>query len=426
MRYKPTEQVKDKAMMVYNRKLLLLIFVFCASVLFSLTYLFFFQGIGPAEHAVPGSDYLSVYEPLAQDILQNGTVTVIDNRGRIGAPGYPVFLAATFFIARLLGIDEFSLIIVFNVLIAAGSSVLLFLIVDHLWSRRVALLASLAWMTYPFGLWFLKNPHTEIPFIFLFYAAVITFLAALKKQSLSYIFLTGVLLGAASLIRPIALFFPIILLPVIFFAMKDRTLRLRFLFASFLLVAYVFTLLPWEYRVFSETGRIILITELGTYNAQQGLIFAAREGREPIPVSSNVRGLMEEIKIRDLDTADEIIRFSLGELFQRPVPFLELLSLKAARAWYATDRGWYEGQILLFQLFYLIPATLGLLYTIRKYRKKAYWLFLPLAIIGFFWFMDFAALPLMRYMVPAMGFVMIFVALFAELSLLYIWRKLRK
>jgi len=40
--------------------------------------------------------------------------------------------------------------------------------------------------------------------------------------------------------------------------------------------------------------------------------------------------------------------------------------------------------------------------------------------------MDVAAIPLMRYMVPAMGFVMIFVALFAELVLLYLWRKLKK
>lgn len=416
-------QARDIVIAVYNRKLLLLIFVFFASILVSVVYLSFFQGIGPAEHAIPGTDYLKHYKPYAESILENGSFPVRGHLGAISAPGYPGFLAIIFSIARFLNIDEFSLIIIFNVLIAAGSSVLLFLIVSRIWTKRIALLTSLAWMTYPFGLWFLKNPHTEIPFIFFLYGAILTFLISMERRSLPYILLTGILLGIASLIRPIALLFPIVLLFGIFFMMKESAWKLRFLFAGVLLVAYVLTLLPWELHVFSETGGISLVADTNTSNVQQGLIFAAREGRAPISVPDSVWKLMQEIKAQDLDTISKIIHFSVGELSQRPVPFLELLSLKAARAWYATDRGWYEGQILLLQLLYLIPAALGFLYTMRRYKEKAYWLFLPLTIIGFFWLMDFAVLPLARYMVPAMGFVMIFTALFVELVLVSIWNK---
>jgi len=419
-------QLKNILVFVYNRKPLLAGCVFLVSVLVSLVFLFFFQGIGPAEHATPGTDYLNRYKPRAESILQEGAFPARGHLGFISAPGYPVFLAITFGIARVLGIDEFSLIIVFNVLLAAGSAVFLFLIVEHLWNRRVALLASLVWMTYPFGLWFLKNPHTEIPFIFFLYGAILTFLVSLKQKSIAHIGLTGMLLGVASLIRPIALFFPIVLVLGIFFMMKERGWQLKILFASVLLATYLLTLLPWELHVFSETGEIVLISNASTHELSNGLIFAIREGREPVPVPDSVRQLMEEIKAQDFETKAEIVRFSLKELSQRPIPFLELLSLKAARSWYATDRGWYEGRILLLQLLYLIPAAFGFLYAQRVYKRRAYLLFLPLGIIGFFWFMDVTAIPLMRYMVPAMGFVMIFVALFAELVLLYLWRKLKK
>jgi len=416
-------RVKDIAIAVYNRKLLLLVFVFFSSILVSVAYLSFFQGLGPAEHAIPGPDYRNHYKPYAEGILENGSFPVRGHLGAISAPGYPGFLAIVFSAAHFLNIDEFSLIIVFNVLIAAGSSVLLFLIVDQLWSKRIALLTTLAWLTYPIGVWFVKNPHTEIPFIFFLFGAILTFLISIKRRSLTYIILTGILLGLASLIRPIALLFPVVLLLGIFFVMKESAWKLRFLFAAVLLVVYMFTLLPWEFHVFSETGGISLVADTNINNVQEGLFFAAREGRTPVSVPDSVWKLMQEIKAQDLDTISEIIRFSARELFQRPVPFLELLSLKAARAWYATDRGWYEGQILLLQLFYLIPAALGFLYTIRKYKEKAYWLFLPLTIIGFFWFMNFAVLPLARYMVPAMGFVMIFTALFVELVFVSIWNK---
>ena len=418
-------ETRDMVTTVYNRKLLLLIFVFAASILFSLAYLFFFQEIGPAEHATPGTDYLNHYKPNAESILENGSFPVRGHLGLVSAPGYPAFLAITFGIARLTGIDDFSLVILFNIFLAAGSAVLLFLITEHLWNRRVALLTSLVWMTYPFGLWFLKNPHTEIPFIFFLYGAILTFLISLKQKSVAHIGLTGILLGVASLIRPIALFFPIVLVLGIFFMIKERGWRLRLLFASVLLATYLLTLLPWEIHVFSETGEIVLITESSTYSVQQGLIFAVRDERAPVPVPDSVRELMEKMKVQNLDTTDKILRFSFGELLERPVPFLELLFIKAARAWYATDRGWYEGRILLLQLLYLIPAVLAFLYAQKVYKRRAYLLFLPLSIIGFFWFMDFATFPLMRYMVPAMGFVMIFVALFAEIVLLYLWRKFK-
>jgi len=402
---------------VYEKRPLLLIVIFFASILFSLLFLFFFQAIGPAEHATPGTDYLNVYKPIAERILQDGTIPATYKVGQVTGPGYPVFLAFVFTVAAILGIDSFSMIIVFNVILGALNTILLFLIAERIWGPRVAVLASVAWMSYPVGLWFSKNPHTEILFIFLFYSAVLLFLISLKNHSGLFMAFAGMLFGLASLVRLVVLLFVL---------MKKSQLQWRFVFGAILLAAFVVTLLPWELHVYSEIGELVPISNLSSEAVRNGLIFAAREGKIQVSVPQEVRNLMEKIKEQDLRTKAEFIRFSLVELSERPIPILELLGLKAARVWYATAQGWYEGKLLLLQLLYLIPAALGIFYAFRRHRAKIPYIIFFLAVIGFFWFMAFGALSILRYMVPVMGFVMIFSALGVEFLFLSSWKKFSK
>ena len=418
-------QVKYAFLFVYARRQLLLLAIFFTSIAFSLIFLLYFQGIGPAEHATPGTDYLNAYKPLAESILQNKAIPVTDSLGRIIAPGYPVYLVFVFTIAGIFGIDGFLAIVLFNVLIAAASSVLLFLITEYIWGRRIALVAAVLWITYPIGLWFLKNPHTEIPFIFFLYGAILAFIVSMKHRSLAYVFLAGLLLGIASLIRPIALFLPVVFILAVFIMMAKKMWWRKFLFAGVLLISYILMLLPWELHVYNETGQVTPISGGPGSSIQDGLIFAVREGKTQIPVPDEVRDIMERIKTEDLNTKTEIIRFSFQELTQRPIPFIELLSLKAVRVWYATAQGWYEAKILMLQLLYLIPAVLGIVYVFRRYREKLAEALFLLVIITFFWFMAFVVLSILRYMVPVMGFVMIFSAIFLQGALLSIWNRVR-
>ena len=81
------------------------------------------------------------------------------------------------------------------------------------------------------------------------------------------------------------------------------------------------------------------------------------------------------------------------------------------RAWYATSETWWEKEILLVQLFYLIPGIIGLLSSFKKFKEEIPYLLLLLIIIIYFWLVTIIGLSILRYMIPVMGILMIFSAI---------------
>ncbi len=240
---------------IYNNKRFLIIFIFLASVLCSLIFLSLFRNIGPPEHRLPTADYLGEYGPIAESILQGEGFPFEEKDSFVYiAPGYPAFLVGIFGLSQLTGIDRLDLIIFFNVIISALSSCLLFLIAKEIFDKKIALIASLLWMSYPFNLWFVKNTHTEVPFILLFYAGLLLYILALKRKNLGLVFLGGFILGLSSLTRWMGLFLPFLLAPLIFFLLKGVSKKRQFLLAAIFLIAALLPFLFWQTYAFTETG----------------------------------------------------------------------------------------------------------------------------------------------------------------------------
>ncbi|MDO8424405.1 MAG: glycosyltransferase family 39 protein [bacterium] len=417
---------------VYNNKKLLLVFIFLISLFASAIFLFFLGNLGPAEHAIPGNDYLSFYEPVANNILQGKGVLLEGESGFRYPPGYPIILVPIFGLAQLLGIGKLGLIVIFNIIVTAGATCLLFLIAEMILSRRIALIASFLWLSYPLNLWFLKNPNTELPFIFLFYTGVWLFLSALKKKNFGLIFLSGAILGLNSLIRPIGLLLPFLLALLIFFFLKESPKKLCFLLALTLLAGSFLAILPWEVYAFSAIGQVIPLSNSGPTAIVDGFTFAVRSGAggDQARVSEDVLSLMVRTKSGDLDTGSKIFDFIAEELVNRPIPFLKLVGWKLTRSWYATSQMWWEGKMLMLQLIYLIPGLFGIIYGFKKYKDKAYSILFILGIIIYFWLMTFAALSIARYMIPAMGLMMIFssiaVSLLIDKLSKRVWKKMSR
>jgi len=150
---------------IYNNKKLLLVSIFVVSLFFSLIFLVCFKNIGPEEHNIPNTDYLACYGPFAESILQGQFVYINKYQQICSPPGYPIILAGVFSLSRLLGMDKILLITIFNIFMVAGAACFLFLIAELIFKKKIALFASFLWMTYPFNVWFIKNPQTEVPFI---------------------------------------------------------------------------------------------------------------------------------------------------------------------------------------------------------------------------------------------------------------------
>jgi len=412
---------------IYNGKKSLLIFIFFVSILCSVIFLFSFKNIGPSQHGIPGGDYIREYEPIADNILQGKGITL---NGRVYpglSPGFPIFLSGIFVLSQLTGIEKLDLIVVFNVILVALACCFLFLVAKEIFNKKIALISSFLWMTYPFNLWFVKNPNTEVPFIPLLYAGILFYILALKRKDLKFAFLSGITLGLASLVRPIGIFLPFFLssLLIILLFLKVEFKKKTVFLAIILLAGSLLAISPWVIYSYSKTGGFISFST----RAPEGFIYGATVLVAPVEdetdravLPEDVINLIERLKSENPENISGLFQFIIKELINEPTSFLKLIGLKLARSWYATSQQWWEGKILLVQLFYLIPGFLGLIYIIRNYKDKTRDIIFLLSIIFYFWAMAFFTVSILRYMVPVMGLIFIFSAVFINSLINKLWR----
>ncbi len=387
-----------------NNKKIALKLIFTFSLLISSLFLIFLRHLGPVEHEVPGTDYFILYKPMAQTILQGSGNLLQKNSLIVAAPGYPIFfLLPIFALSEISGINELSLIVFFNAVIIAFSVCVLFRITKIMFNQKIALIAAILWASYPLHLWLLKNPNTEVPFLLLFFIAI--YLLIRKHPTFSSYFLAGFFLGLAILIRPIALFLPI-LFAVLTLLFQKNSLRL----SALLLAGSLLILTPWIGYASFATGHFVPVASSGHQAILSGLTFAfVRNGEHLKEMPEDVRILMEQVKKAHITRLGNIIKFLFNEANANPIPVIKLLELKLLRSWYATYDMWWEKEIALLQIPYLLTAFAGIALVFKKLKRYTS-LYLCLSIVGYFWVMTFLALSIVRYMIPAMAILMIFSA----------------
>lgn len=401
-----------------------MIFIFFFSVSVSLLFLAFFRNVGPWQHRSVAPDYLYFYKPIAQSILEGKGFIIKGNY--IVSPGYPIFLAIIFEIARFIKISELQLILFFNVIITGVGCIFIFLIGELIFKKRIALIASLLWASYPFNLWFIKNPNTEIPFIPCLYMGVWLSILALEKKRIKFLFLAGLAFGIASLIRPVNVFLPLFLALAVFFILKRNPLKTRFLFATILLIGYLAIIVPWQIYIASQVNYFLILQGGGPSTVKDGIAFALRvgEGGDRVAVPEDVGLLMQKAREADLNSEWKIALFIIKQIQERPVAFLKLILIKMARAWYATSEMWWEQKILIVQFLYLIPALIGLFLAFKFFKDRTCYIIFILSIVFYFFLMTVVALSILRYMVPVMGLIIIFSAVLIELIITNLLKKL--
>src|SRR5579884_2863719 len=155
-------------------------------------------------------DYTTFYAPFARHLVDgqgfvfNG---VLPDRY---PPGFPMYLAAHFVVAAKLHISPLTLITITNVLVMAFTCVLICCIAERMFSGRIGVLSAVLWGTYPFALWLVIEPSSEIPFILLLCLSVCFVQRSLESAGSAQFALAGLLTGVASLIRPVAVFVPLV------------------------------------------------------------------------------------------------------------------------------------------------------------------------------------------------------------------------
>jgi hypothetical protein len=144
--------------------------------------------------------------------------------------------------------------------------------------------------------------------------------------------------------------------------------------------------------------------------------FISQSGRHvPMP-GQDVIHLMNDINhIRetrwtkpDSRSVGDVVALVFAKLKSEPVALVKLGLMKAVRAWYGTDTGRFEFQILLVQIPYLLLSIIGMIYAFQQGGMMRESAFIILLVVLYFWLMTIIALSIVRYMVPAMGLLFVF------------------
>lgn len=360
------------------------------------------------------TDYLNHYEPVARSILAGQGIMLDGEIATRYPPGFSVLLAGAFFISDRLGLGDDTTMLVFRLVSAGLSVVLVYGLARLIWSPRLSLIPAIAWLTYPFFLWSTKQPNSEVPFIPLLYAALFVFwLAVLRKPHIWWLYLVaGLLAGATMLIRPAAIGLGVImaglaLLP----AGREMNFGRRVATAILILLGNILAILPWEAAVYTRSGEIVPLGSGGTITIQDGLTFLAvpKEYRREVNIPDDVYELMWDFHERrpEMLSTSGAVSVMLEEAQRKPVAFGKLMLIKLVRSWYGIDSRLFEFPTILLQVVYLGLILWGSIFALRRRGNMRRLIAGNWLIVLYFWGMTVIVIPLFRYMLPVMGLLMI-------------------
>jgi hypothetical protein len=168
---------------------------------------------------------------------------------------------------------------------------------------------------------------------------------------------------------------------------------------------------PWELWAWSATGRLLPLSSAGRTQLVTSIVppsDTAFDETAPADVKALVR--RARLQKASLGTPAGITRFLWNETQDHPAAVIKLLVLKAVWPWYVTFSGRLDLLIAIAQLGYVSLAIAGAVVAWKKGDHERRAVILILAITAYSWAIAFATTPRVRYMVPALGLLLILAA----------------
>ncbi len=338
------------------------------------------------------------YSPAAQSLLDGAGYRVDGKFSDRYPPLYPVFLAGVYAAtgAHGTGNTVYPVIIAFLQALNCGW---IFLIARRMLCPEKIAAAFFATCPFFAALSMTGYAWTAMPlFLFLFFAAVFFLLKAAdgrRKQFFSAA--SGSALGLSCLAWPAPVYIWVVF--TAYLALKKAGKRAGAVF----ILAFFLPILMWSSIVWKNTGHF-RVSGGQWPSVRDGLTHAESPKFGAFEFVRKAREEMLSGRVNSPGQAASFIKERLAADFSGTLSFM---AFKFFRPWYATDSEKHEGLILAVQLPYLLLAAAGLSGLWKKRKDEV---FLFLGIVCYFWLAAFAVLPILRYMMPAMGVLMIFSA----------------
>lgn len=350
----------------------------------------------------------------------SGAKLLLDGGGFLDAsfPVYtpPLYSLSVALAASLFGGDGIVGIKLIQIVVDSLTTLIIFVLVRELFDKSTGYVSATMWALYPFAIYPTLYIGTETLFTFFIALSALLTARAVKEDRWQLYCAAGGILALATLTRGTTQFLPM-LLPFVLLAFRKSAAH-WFRQYVIMLSCFIVVILPWglrNYLVLNEVipvginNTIVLwgssepLWTIDTRSQEYPLLLEAATQKGIISTSKEM-GIVEKDR-NNVKLAVENYRKRLKE---DPLSIVPFMTKKFLRLWYSTESGNNHGISLLINGFIYLPAGIGIVVGWRR-NKGATLAFC--GIIGYFSLIHWFTLPLFRYMIPVMPYVIAFSAL---------------
>jgi 4-amino-4-deoxy-L-arabinose transferase-like glycosyltransferase len=338
-----------------------------------------------------------------------------------GDPSIPVFTPPLYTILIAINLSLFGDTIfpikLAQIITDALTTILLYRLVKRFFADSIALLTSIFWAIYPFAIYSTLYIGPETIFTFIMVVHVTLLVSAIRLSRFKVSLSAGSILGLATLTRGTTQFFPVIV--PLFFLLSCRRFNKRVMLNSVsVIVSFAVVICPWAIRNYYVLGEIIPVA-----NASGVLLFGSSERLWTIENrDAELEKYYKDLASRGLTMPPPGSSFKEKDSFQlkaamenyrikweaSPREAILFLLQKVLRVWYATESGSNHGIILLVNIPVYAVGLFGLIHTSFRNNHLA---IIAIVLIGYFVTLHAIALPLFRYILPVMPYILMFAAI---------------
>ena len=194
------------------------------------------------------------YHRLALELLNKGNFIVPNTTlDAFRTPAYPAFINLIYLV---FGVNP-PLVLFIQIFVNLASVYVLYLIGENIFNRKIGFISALLLSLDLDHLYNIYSLLTDTLFVLFLLLACLYLIYFFNRKKLFYLIMTSSFIGIATLVRPITLFFPLVIIFIVIiytFHNKKRNLLKTIMHISLILIAYGLVISPWIIRNYSLYG----------------------------------------------------------------------------------------------------------------------------------------------------------------------------
>ncbi len=350
------------------------------------------------------------FDTIAQNVVKgNGFSRVPDASVPMirRVPLYPLFLALIY----KLFVHSFSAVRVLQIILVALTGLIGYLVVRLIFEGKSAFLALLLIGLWPPLIVFSTRIMAEVLNTFLLSLSILCLVMLVRRRSIALAFISGLLIGIATLCKPTTALFPI--LGFIFLIMAYRSKREALCHGVVLILAAAIAISPWTIRNYREFKSFIPL-QLGVSPGFWVGTDISEGGRWQGEDKMLHHKFSKALRDNHLYVEKFYFKEAMDNIKENPADYLILLVKKAGGFWRRPSVGGVErfglkkilirGSNYLLHYLIIVFGIIGSILVVKRKILLAY----PLVLILFYYTLMYAFLfaeP--RYHIPVLPILII-------------------